>query len=130
MGVSEPHVDYAIRIQDLVKRFDGKAVLDGVSLDIKRGETMVIMGGSGSGKSTLLRTIIGSIRPDAGSIEMLGQDIAQLDEPSLNAGEKENRRLVSVRGAVQLHDVARKRGADARGAHRFAASDDRYHGQN
>lgn len=88
MGVSEPHVDYAIRIQDLVKRFDGNAVLDGVSLDIKRGETMVIMGGSGSGKSTLLRTIIGSIQPDEGSIEMLGQDITQLDEPSLNAVRK------------------------------------------
>lgn len=88
MVTSNQPSGYAVRIRDLVKRFDGKVVLDGVSLDVKRGETLVIMGGSGSGKSTLLRTIIGSIRPDAGSIEVFEQDIALLDEPGLNQVRK------------------------------------------
>ena len=60
-------------------------VLDGVNLDVHRGETMVIMGGSGSGKSTLLRLIIGSFKPDSGSIklfeqEMIGLKTRELDE--------------------------------------------------
>lgn len=82
------HPDYAIRVRDLVKRFEGKVVLEGVNLDVRRGETMVIMGGSGSGKSTLLRTIIGSIRPDGGSVELLGQDICGMDEQGLNQVRK------------------------------------------
>ncbi len=80
--------EYAIRLRNIVKRFDGKVVLDGVNLDIKRGETMVIMGGSGSGKSTLLRTIIGSIIPEEGSIELLGEDITKLNEARLNEVRK------------------------------------------
>ncbi len=81
---TEQPPQHAIRLRNVVKRFDGRVVLDGVNLDIRRGETMVIMGGSGSGKSTLLRTIIGSIIPDEGSIEMLGQDITILEEARLN----------------------------------------------
>jgi phospholipid/cholesterol/gamma-HCH transport system ATP-binding protein len=66
-----------IQCRGVVKRFDGRAVLQGVTLDVNRGETMVIMGGSGSGKSTLLRLIIGSMRPDEGSILLFGKDMAQ-----------------------------------------------------
>jgi phospholipid/cholesterol/gamma-HCH transport system ATP-binding protein len=74
-----------IEARGVVKRFDGRAVLQGVNLDVLRGETMVIMGGSGSGKSTLLRTIIGSLKPDEGTINVLGEDLrtatpAKLDE--------------------------------------------------
>jgi phospholipid/cholesterol/gamma-HCH transport system ATP-binding protein len=74
-----------IRVENLVKRFDGKTVLNGINLSVQKGETMVIMGGSGSGKSTLLRLIIGSLRADEGRIIVLGEDIthprdAQLDE--------------------------------------------------
>jgi phospholipid/cholesterol/gamma-HCH transport system ATP-binding protein len=58
-----------------VKRFEGRAVLQGVNLEVNRGETMVIMGGSGSGKSTLLRLIIGSMLTDEGSIMLLGHDM-------------------------------------------------------
>jgi phospholipid/cholesterol/gamma-HCH transport system ATP-binding protein len=78
----------AIRVRNLVKRFDGRAVLDGVNLEVRRGETMIIMGGSGCGKSTLLRHLIGSIRPDEGSIELLGQDLTGLDEAGLNRVRK------------------------------------------
>ncbi len=64
-----------IQCRGVVKRFDGRAVLKGVDLEVVRGETMVIMGGSGSGKSTLLRLIIGSMRPEEGSIRVLGRDV-------------------------------------------------------
>lgn len=77
-----------IRIRNLVKKFDGKKVLDGITLDVFPGETMVVMGGSGCGKSTLLRHMIGTFQPDEGSIEMFGQDISRLDENGLNAVRK------------------------------------------
>ena len=80
--------EYAIRIRNLVKRFDGRVVLDGVNLDVRRGETMVIMGGSGSGKSTLLRTIIGSVSPEEGGIELLGHELTGLDDAHLNEVRK------------------------------------------
>jgi phospholipid/cholesterol/gamma-HCH transport system ATP-binding protein len=73
-----------IRVRNLVKRFGDKTVLDGVNLDVYRGQTMVIMGGSGSGKSTLLRIIIGSFPPDQGTVELFGQNLAQLDEAGRN----------------------------------------------
>ncbi len=76
--------EYAIQVRGLIKRFSGHTVLDGVDLAISPGQTVVIMGGSGSGKSTLLRTMIGSIQPDEGAIELFGQDIARLDEDGLN----------------------------------------------
>lgn len=77
-----------IRIRDLVKKFDGKPVLSGVNLDIYPGETMVIMGGSGSGKSTILRNMIGTFKPEEGSIELFGQDITRMSEDQLNAIRK------------------------------------------
>jgi phospholipid/cholesterol/gamma-HCH transport system ATP-binding protein len=69
--------DPVIQCRGVVKRFDGRAVLQGVTLDVLRGETMVIMGGSGSGKSTLLRSIIGSLKPEEGSINVLGEDLCK-----------------------------------------------------
>jgi phospholipid/cholesterol/gamma-HCH transport system ATP-binding protein len=77
-----------ISCRGVVKRFEGRAVLEGIDLDIMPGETMVIMGGSGSGKSTMLRLIIGSLRPDAGSIRMFGQDLAKVDLEGLNEVRK------------------------------------------
>ena len=58
----------AISVKNLVKYFDGRKVLDGISLDIYQGETFVIMGGSGCGKSTLLRHMIGAMKPQSGQI--------------------------------------------------------------
>lgn len=82
--------EYAIRIANLVQRFGGpKAVLDGINLDIVRGETIVIMGGSGCGKSTLLRHIIGSLEPDEGHIELLGKRITGMTEAQLNEVRKQ-----------------------------------------
>lgn len=77
-----------IRVQNLHKSFDGRPVLQGINLDVSPGETMVIMGGSGSGKSTLLRHMIGTFKPDQGSVELFGRDITGLDEDGLNEVRK------------------------------------------
>ena len=88
MTQSESPNTYTIRVQNLVKRFDGKAVLNGINLDVQRGETMVIMGGSGSGKSTLLRNIIGSLKPDEGTVEILGNLVTDMTDMQFNEVRK------------------------------------------
>ncbi len=75
-------------MRGVVKRFGSQTVLDGINLDIRTGETMVIMGGSGSGKSTMLRLMIGSLTPEEGSIELLGRDICSLNEKRMNEVRK------------------------------------------
>ncbi len=77
-----------IRVVDLVKRFNDRVVLDGVNLDVFRGETMVVMGSSGCGKSTLLRHMIGSMQPDEGHVELLGKNLSLLEETELDAVRK------------------------------------------
>jgi phospholipid/cholesterol/gamma-HCH transport system ATP-binding protein len=82
--LSEP----VIQTKELIKRFGTQTVLKGVNLDVMKGETMVVMGGSGCGKSTILRMMIGSLMPTSGSVELFGQDLATLDESSLNDTRK------------------------------------------
>jgi len=72
-----------ISIRDLVVEYDGRRILDGLSLDIEPGETMVLLGGSGSGKSTLLRQIIGLERPKSGSVVIKGVDITRCSQAEL-----------------------------------------------
>jgi len=89
MEQEQDNADYSIRVRNLVQRFGGpRAILDGINLDIIAGETIVIMGGSGCGKSTLLRHIIGSLQPDEGSVELLGQTITGMNESELNEVRK------------------------------------------
>jgi phospholipid/cholesterol/gamma-HCH transport system ATP-binding protein len=64
-----------IKIRGLKKAFGAKQVLDGVDLDIMAGTAMVVIGGSGTGKSVLIKSILGLITPDAGSIEIDGEDV-------------------------------------------------------
>ena len=59
-----------IKIQNLWKRYDKLQVLAGMDLEVKTGETLVILGPSGIGKSVLLKHIIGISKPDAGSIDI------------------------------------------------------------
>lgn len=77
-----------ISVRNLTKVFDGKTVLDGLTLDVYRGETMVIMGGSGCGKSTFLRCMVGSHQIDGGSIRLFGEDVTHIDETELNEVRK------------------------------------------
>lgn len=65
----------AIEVRDLVTHYGARQVLKGVDLTVAPGEIRVIMGGSGSGKSTLLRSILGLLRPTAGTIRILGEEV-------------------------------------------------------
>ncbi len=77
-----------IEVTDVAKTFDGRNVLDGVSLTVRRGETLVIMGASGCGKSTLLRCLIGAHPVDSGSVKLFGKDIATLRQRELDGVRK------------------------------------------
>ena len=69
-----------IRVIDLHKSFGGKRVLQGINLEVERGETLVIIGQSGSGKSILIKHLIGLIMPDRGEIYVDGVEITSLSE--------------------------------------------------
>ena len=64
-----------IEIHDLVVHYGKRKILHNVSVDVREGEIMVIMGGSGSGKSTLLNSLLGLLRPTSGAVRILGQDL-------------------------------------------------------
>jgi len=76
--------DVFISIRNLHKTLGGKEVLSGVDLDVKTGETLVVIGKSGCGKSVLLRHIIRLMKPTRGKVLVEGQDIAQLSERQLD----------------------------------------------
>jgi phospholipid/cholesterol/gamma-HCH transport system ATP-binding protein len=69
----------AVAVENLHKSFGIQRVLNGISLTISRGETMAVLGRSGTGKSVLLRIIIGLVKPDSGSVRILGQDTTSLN---------------------------------------------------
>ena len=73
-----------IQVRSVTKRFDGRTVLDRISLNVNRGETLVILGGSGSGKSTLLRMMIGNEKCDEGDIVSLGKSIQKMNSNELD----------------------------------------------
>jgi len=68
---------------ELRKSFDTNEVLRGLSFELAKGETLVVMGGSGSGKTVLLRLIAGLIRPDSGRLRVFGHSIEHLSEEAL-----------------------------------------------
>ena len=82
------HTDEVIIIRDLFKSFGKNRVLQGLNLDVQRGEDMVVIGRSGSGKSVLIKCIIGLIKPDKGSIYINGEDIVPFKEKNLNEMRK------------------------------------------
>ena len=69
-----------VEVADLFRKFGSRTVIDGISLKVHRGETLVIMGGSGCGKSTLLRHIIGVMKPSAGSVKIFGDEITAMND--------------------------------------------------
>jgi phospholipid/cholesterol/gamma-HCH transport system ATP-binding protein len=75
--------DPFIRFVGLHKSFGAKHVLRGVDLVVRRGDTVVVLGGSGSGKSVLLRHTIGLHRPDAGEVWIEADEISELEEDEL-----------------------------------------------
>ena len=93
-----------LKVRGLTKRFnEGRmdlTVLHGVNLDVYAGETLAIVGSSGSGKSTLLHLMGGLDAPTAGSVELLGQNIAQVD--AAEQGRLRNKHLGFV---YQFHHL-------------------------
>jgi phospholipid/cholesterol/gamma-HCH transport system ATP-binding protein len=76
-------------VKDLTKRFDELLVLENVSIEVLRGENLIVFGKSGSGKSVLLKCIIGLMRPDKGSIYINNQNILELSVNQLNQVRKD-----------------------------------------
>ena len=71
--------DIAIRVRDIVVGFGEKIILDGLNLDVRRGEVLGFVGGSGTGKSVLTRTILGLVKKRAGTIEVFGRNLDELE---------------------------------------------------
>jgi len=69
-----------ITVKDLVVKYGTRTVLNGVDLEIYKGESIAILGKSGCGKSTLLRHLIGLSQPTSGQVIVKGQDITEMDE--------------------------------------------------
>jgi len=70
-------IEPVLSLRNLRVSYGEREILHGISFDVVRGETLVILGGSGSGKSTLLRTLVGLEKPSAGEIWIKGQDLAK-----------------------------------------------------
>lgn len=82
-----------IKITNLHKAFGKKVVLDGVDLEVEKGESLVVIGGSGTGKSVLIKCVQGLLQPDSGSILIDGEE-------TVGADEKEQNRLHSKMGML------------------------------
>ncbi|MCC8408855.1 ATP-binding cassette domain-containing protein [Mucilaginibacter sp. UR6-1] len=86
MEKSTAHIDYnnaVISIRDLQKSFGDYHVLRGIDLDIFQGENLVVLGRSGTGKSVLIKLISGLLRPEEGSINVLGNNVLALNDKEL-----------------------------------------------
>jgi phospholipid/cholesterol/gamma-HCH transport system ATP-binding protein len=73
----------SIELRDVRKAFGDRVILDGVTLEVREGETVVVIGYSGSGKSVLLKTIVGLLPPDSGRVVVDGQDVTRLAREKL-----------------------------------------------
>jgi len=80
--MQEASPEFAIRVRDLVVGFGRQVVLDHLSLDVRRGEILGLVGASGGGKTVLMRTIIGLIPRQSGEIEVMGSMIGRSEERS------------------------------------------------
>ena len=75
--------EVVLRFENVAIAFEGKEVLKGISFELHRGETKVLFGIAGAGKSTVLKLALGLVKPDAGRIFVLGEEVTALDEYEL-----------------------------------------------
>ena len=73
-----------VSLRDVRVSYGEVEILHGITFEVKRGETLVILGGSGSGKSTLLRTLVGLEKPDSGDIWIKVKNIAAISDPEMD----------------------------------------------
>lgn len=78
------HPEVMASIRDLYKSFGDRDVLKGVNLDLYKSENLVILGRSGTGKSVLIKCMVGLIKPDSGTINVLGKEVFSLSPKELN----------------------------------------------
>lgn len=83
-GIDRRRNEVVVRIRGLKKSFGDVEVLNGVDLDLHQSENLVILGRSGTGKSVLIKCMVGLIKADAGSIDILGQDVYKLSPKEMN----------------------------------------------
>src|ERR1700709_1251850 len=86
MKKEKTHIDYkntVIKIRGLEKSFEDYAVLRGIDLDLYQGENLVVLGRSGTGKSVLIKIISGLLKPDAGTVKVLGHDLGKINAREL-----------------------------------------------
>ncbi len=77
--------ELVISIKDLKKSFGNLNVLNGINIDVLKGENIAILGRSGSGKSVLIKIISGLLKPDSGLVKVLGQEVDKITEKELQA---------------------------------------------
>src|ERR1700745_360236 len=77
-------IDPVLSLRTRRVSYGEREILHGISFDVMRGETLVILGGSGSGKSTLLRTLVGLQRPSSGEIWLKGMNLAAISDAEMN----------------------------------------------
>ncbi len=80
--------DPVIRVTDLVSAFGDNIIHDGLSLEVRKGEVIGLVGGSGAGKSVLLNTLIGLREPQGGTVEVLGIDVHRSNDADRDALER------------------------------------------
>ncbi len=88
MNNNDSHIDYdqvVISIKNLKKSFGTLHVLNGINVDIHKGENLAVLGRSGTGKSVLIKIISGLLKPDSGTVLVLGQEVDKLRVKELQA---------------------------------------------
>lgn len=76
-------VDPVISLRGITKSFSKRVVLDGIDLDVAKGETLVVIGKSGTGKSVLLKIVAGLMKPDSGTVTIDGTRLDQADRDTM-----------------------------------------------
>lgn len=82
--LKSPQSDFVIKLDNVSKLLSGKRVLDGVTLEVKRGEILTIIGGSGAGKSVTIKHIIGLLKPDQGRVFVLDKELTNADKDTID----------------------------------------------
>jgi phospholipid/cholesterol/gamma-HCH transport system ATP-binding protein len=83
--ITPPSTELVIRLKGVNKSFGKNQVLRDLDFELKKGENKVVLGKSGSGKSVLIKCIIGLVKPDSGSIHVLGKNIPELNHTELDS---------------------------------------------